>query len=347
MFPRKPPKKHMNETTQFQKTSGRKRGPLSSQAIGAAWGRALGLALIMVTAAPAFAGNNQEINSVGGSAEFANKFSPELQRRSTDNGGTVTIIVQHRQMPAERHLRLMRERGARINGRFQTIRAVAMTVPVSELAELAKDANVLYVTPDRQVSATSSPVTEEFATAVQADVAASQYGLNGSGIGVALIDSGIAPNADLNNANGNTRVVYSQSFVSGNSSAVDQYGHGTHVAGLIGGTGASSGSGNGYAAVYAGIAPNVNLINLRALDQNGTGSDSQVIAAVEQAIALKNTYNIRVINMSLGRPVFESYTQDPQSIRRWKRRGRDGHRGGGGSRATTAVMRRRKRPSPR
>ena len=59
------------------------------------------------------------------------------------------------------------------------------------------------------------------------------------------------------------------------------------------------------------MAPEVNLINLRVLDQNGAGTDSQVIAAIQQAIALKNTYNIRVINMSLGRPMFESYTLDP------------------------------------
>jgi serine protease AprX len=59
------------------------------------------------------------------------------------------------------------------------------------------------------------------------------------------------------------------------------------------------------------MAPNVNIINLRVLDQNGSGSDSQVIAAIEQAIALQSTYNIRVISMSLGRPVFESYTLDP------------------------------------
>ena len=62
---------------------------------------------------------------------------------------------------------------------------------------------------------------------------------------------------------------------------------------------------------YAGMAPNVNLINLRVLDQNGAGTDSEVIAAIQQAIALKSTYNIRVINMSLGRPIFESYTLDP------------------------------------
>ncbi len=47
------------------------------------------------------------------------------------------------------------------------------------------------------------------------------------------------------------------------------------------------------------------------LDANGAGSDSQVIAAIQRAIQLKNTYNIRVINLSLGRSIFESYTLDP------------------------------------
>jgi len=60
------------------------------------------------------------------------------------------------------------------------------------LAELANDDNVTYITPDRQMIMTANPVTEEFATAVQADVAASQYGFTGTGIGVAVIDSGIA-----------------------------------------------------------------------------------------------------------------------------------------------------------
>ena len=55
----------------------------------------------------------------------------------------------------------------------------------------------------------------------------------------------------------------------------------------------------------------MNLIDLRALDANGAGTDSTVIAAIQQAIALKNTYNIRVINLSLGRGIPVSYTQDP------------------------------------
>jgi serine protease AprX len=70
-------------------------------------------------------------------------------------------------------------------------------------------------------------------------------------------------------------------------------------------------TGPNFTRTLKGVAPNVNLINLRVLDANGAGTDAAVIAAIDQAIALQSTYNIRVINLSLGRPVFESYTLDP------------------------------------
>jgi serine protease AprX len=91
---------------------------------------------------------------------------------------------------------------------------------------------------------------------------------------------------------------------------VNQYGHGTHIAGLIAGNGASS-TGSGYTRTFKGIAPGANIINLRVLDQNGAGTDSTVIAAINTAILLKPLFNIRVINLSLGRPMYESYTLDP------------------------------------
>ncbi len=289
---------------------------LNSSAYCVAGCLVLGIALLVLSAVPSFAAATSVTSTVAKvvatTDDVTSKFSAELRQGPvTDQNGMITVIVQHKQMPTSAHLKDMQSRGVNIESKFHTIRAVVMHVPVSMLAELASDPNVAYITPDRQVSVNSNPVTEEFATAVQADIAASQYGFTGSGIGVAVIDSGIAANSDLNNVSGVSRVVYSQSFVSGNTSAVDQFGHGTHVAGLIGGNGANSGTAKGYAATYAGMAPNVNLINLRVLDQNGSGTDSGVIAAIEEAITLKSTYNIRVINMSLGRPVYESYMLDP------------------------------------
>jgi serine protease AprX len=91
---------------------------------------------------------------------------------------------------------------------------------------------------------------------------------------------------------------------------LDLYGHGTHVAGIMAGDGVNS-TGPQYTKTFRGIAPNVNLVNLRVLDANGRGTDSGVIAAIQTAIQLKSKYNIRVINLSLGHPVFESYTVDP------------------------------------
>ena len=102
-----------------------------------------------------------------------------------------------------------------------------------------------------------------------------------------------------------------------NKKAQDKYGHGTHVAGIIAGGFRASGDdddgdddgGNGNH--FAGIAPGVQLLNLRVLDENGRGTDSSVIAAIQRALELKSKYNIRVINLSLGRPVYQSYQFDP------------------------------------
>ncbi|MFZ0796674.1 MAG: S8 family peptidase [Terriglobales bacterium] len=294
----------MNNTDKSQLAKGRKGRPLNSPAFSAAWGRVLAMALVVLSAIPSSATGKPVLNSQ------TSKFSRDLQSAAGGNG-MVTVIVQHRQMPTSAHLKSLQDAGATIKSQFHTIRAVTMTVPASMLAVLANDPNVAYITPDRQMSLTATN-NEEFATAVEANVASWQFGFDGTGVGVAVIDSGIAAHPDLNNANGNSRVVYSQSFVAGQTrTRTDLFGHGTHVAGLIGGNGSNSGTANGYPATYAGMAPNVNLINLRVLDQNGFGTDSQVIAAIEQAIALEDTYNICVINMSLGRPIFENYTLDP------------------------------------
>jgi len=146
---------------------------------------------------------------------------------------------------------------------------------------------------------------------VAADVAHS-WGWDGTGIGIAVIDSGVNAVADLGvpGSKNSSRIVYSQNFDPSANTTNDLFGHGTHVAGIIAGNGTSSSCGN-CDMKFVGIAPNANIINLRALDQNGSATDSTVIAAIQQAIALKDTYNIRVINLSLGRGVFESYTTDP------------------------------------
>lgn len=220
--------------------------------------------------------------------------------------GTVDVIIQFNQVPQAKHFQMLASHGGQRKRTFEFINGAAYRIPVKLLSFLENHPDIAYVTPDRP----NTPTVDITAAAVTADVARSQYALDGSGVGVAVIDSGVYKHDDLQKSdNSGSRVVYSESFVTGDTSTNDAYGHGTHVAGIVAGNGRDSQS--GYAQQYMGIAPKANIINLRALDGSGSGNDSQVIAAIQRAIQLKSTYNIRVINLSLGRPIFESYTLDP------------------------------------
>jgi serine protease AprX len=234
------------------------------------------------------------------------KVAPDFASFPVNPDGTVDVIIQFNQVPQARHFQMLESRGGRLKFALDHINGAAYRIPIRLLAFLENHPDVAYVSPDRPNKA----AWDDAIPAVMDDVARQQFGLDGSGIGIAVIDSGVYNHDDLQNANGTaSRIVYSESFVAGDPSTGDPYGHGTHVAGILAGNGRDSAS--GYPEQYLGIAPKANIINLRVLDANGAGTDSQVIAAIQRAVQLKATYNIRIINLSLGRNVFESAALDP------------------------------------
>src|SRR5579863_7742674 len=273
----------------------------------AAWGKRCGVLLLALVTEMAFAG------VTGGSANpAASRVQPELHQllakaqQGKAGTQTVRVIVQYKQAPGPAHFAKMHGLGGKLHAKLNVIKGAAFTIPVSALAALEADPDVVSVSIDHPMKGLDD--TTDAATGV---TAAWNAGFNGTGVGVAVIDSGINDShPDLwDSTESFSRVVYHQDFTgtaTSNSSGAqyDLYGHGTHVAGIIGGNGYLSG-GN-----YTGVAPNVNLVDLRALDLNGAGTDSTVIAAIQQAIALQSTYNIRVINLSLGRGIFVPYAQD-------------------------------------
>ena len=248
------------------------------------------------------------------------KLASELT--AVDPAANVDVIVQYRVQPRNEHFDRVHSLGGWDKRKFTRIPGAAFTVPAGTLQELANDPDVAYISLDRKVRSR----LDLSAGAINASVAwSSSY--TGTGIGVAVIDSGINSQVqDLGNAYGQTdpahsRVIYAENFLvpatnpDGNRNPAhyqtnDGYGHGTHVAGIIAGNGFLS-SGPSATTTYKGIAPAANLIDFQVLDSNGEGQDSTVIAAIEEAINLKSKYNIRVINLSLGRPVYESFAQDP------------------------------------
>jgi len=136
-----------------------------------------------------------------------------------------------------------------------------------------------------------------------------ELGYDGSGVGVAVIDSGITPwHDDLAGDGVSQRVDRFVDFVAGRAASYDDYGHGTHVAGIIAGNGFDSGG------ARAGVAPNARLIVLKVLDGAGTGRISDVIAALDYVAANKDALNIRVVNLSVATGVYESYFLDPLTV---------------------------------
>src|SRR4030095_13653077 len=116
-----------------------------------------------------------------------------------------------------------------------------------------------------------------------------------------IIDSGItAWHDDLSQGGTGQRVARFVDFVDGETGAHDDYGHGTHVAGIIAGNGLDSDG------ARSGLASAPHLIVLRVLDANGRGHISDVIAAIDYTIAHSAELNIRVLNLSVASGVYES-----------------------------------------
>src|SRR6185436_298853 len=141
-------------------------------------------------------------------------------------------------------------------------------LPVKAVEALSNHREISFVSLDHQNIPFGHISTTTGAEAVRVTNGNNTTGLDGTGIGIAILDSGIDINhaAFLDRSN-NVRVVVNRDFT-GEGRTDDPYGHGTHVASIAAGNGRIS---NGQ---YVGIAPNANVLNLRVLGATGSGSVS-------------------------------------------------------------------------
>lgn len=116
----------------------------------------------------------------------------------------------------------------------------------------------------------------------------------GFGTTIAIIDTGVAPHYDL--VRPYNRIIAFQDLINDRTLPYDDDGHGTHVAGIA--------AGNGYAAgsdpLFCGTAPMANIAAIKALDETGSGSASDILAAMQWIADHQEEYRIRVVNLSLG-----------------------------------------------
>ena len=238
------------------------------------------------------------------------KFDRALRTRADRTSGTsrVIVVLKPGTDPGDG-----RRFGGRLRRRLESIDGAVVELPNALLRRLAESDEVESIHEDRLVSAHLNRT----AVAVGARAVQNTMGFDGGGVGVAVIDSGItAWHDDLTYVTGGRagrgregqRVAAFVDFVNDRASAYDDYGHGTHVAGIIAGNGYDTGG------ARAGIAPAAHLVSLKVLDDEGQGTVSDVIAALQWAVANRSAYNIRVINLSVGAAVTESFLTDPLTL---------------------------------
>jgi serine protease AprX len=233
------------------------------------------------------------------------KLASILRKHTSLSGGWSRVIVRAGDANALAKVRpLIRQAGGRLGRTLPTLKGQVAYVPNAALTALANSTHVKDVLLDRPVES----VAERTGATIGATVVRQELGYDGTGIGVAVIDSGVTPwHDDLSGVSGQ-RVVRFVDFVNGGTTPYDDNGHGTHVAGVVAGNGLDSGG------ARTGIAPGASLTVLKVLDQQGKGHVSDVIAALDYVVANKEALNIRVVNLSVAAAVHESYDTDPLTL---------------------------------
>lgn len=208
--------------------------------------------------------------------------------------------------------------GGKASKTFSNIGLMTAELPLSKIKALAESDTVAYISPDREVQSYGHVLqsTGMYNSGVYTKTCTANGDCwrDATGIGIAVVDSGIDANHKMFKMAGGaaSRITASVNFVTNETRTDDPFGHGTHVAGLAAGDWAF-----GYSA-YEGPAAEANIISLRALNGYGLGSTSNVVAAIDWAIANRTAKNIKVLNLSLGTIAKDSYVNDPlcQAARR-------------------------------
>jgi subtilisin family serine protease len=236
------------------------------------------------------------------------KVSPDLSKKVKDSAASthVTAIIRANGSWGSTLDNAIKNNGGSIKRTFSKLNLRTVDLPVSAVNALATRTDLAYLSLDKEIKPFGHLTMTTGTDSARASMPNTL--LDGTGIGIAIVDSGVDPNHQaFRDGAGNSRIIVNQDFT-GEGRTNDPYGHGTHVASIAAGNNSIS------QGAYTGIASNAKIVNLRVLNSQGVGTTSNLLAAIDWLMANHTSKNIRVVNMSIGMLAIESYTDDPLCI---------------------------------
>ncbi len=228
---------------------------------------------------------------------------------------TVVAIVQFKPSVSERAARAtIRRHGGKVLSRVPLINGLAVKVTAKQARALKSERGVVNVTLNSRVHSTgidSGRLAANYPKTINAHKLW-QRGITGKGVGVAVIDTGVTGNLpDFMDADGNSRVIANAVTNPRATTAGDGFGHGTHVAGIIAGDSLTRTPSDPLYGRYIGVAPESNVIAVKAADEQGNSTILDVINGIQFVVDHRADLNIRVLNLSLSTDTPQSYRIDP------------------------------------
>jgi serine protease AprX len=267
----------------------------------------LAIAALLLAAPSVSAAPSAAAQGLRGSAQ-PDRLSPDVREQLESVGPRelIPVIVQLEAEPDADHFARLRAGGGSVKARFGVLHGYSARVPAGRIEALAAEPGVERISYDVPVSAHLNVAVD----AVEGDLAfKNSGGLIGKGVGVAVIDTGVVAHPDLVRPSSMPQIVEVE-IVGTEKGLADYFGHGTHVIGIINGSGYASSDSLSY-RTFRGLSPGTRIISIRALYPDGTGYTSDIMMGIDWAIRNKGAYNIRVLNLSLGHPIYESFRTDP------------------------------------
>jgi serine protease AprX len=239
------------------------------------------------------------------SAAIAAKVDPGLAAEAAAAPASTLHVIVRETLPATDDAeRLVKDLGGTVTYELPIVGGFSAHLAGSALANLARSDSVSLVWGDGQIrmsGSTSTYNSQDPNTFWRQSIRLNQVdGLyDGTGVTVALLDTGVSQSGDLGNR------VLARVDMTPDHDGFDRYGHGTHLSGIIAGTGAASGG------QWRGVAPGANLVSVKVAGPDGSTDVSVVIAGLQWVVSNRSTYNIRVLNLAFGTDSKQSYSIDP------------------------------------